>query len=326
MSKLNPHELEGMYFGKIRCDRRVGKGGMAYVYQGEHTDLKQPVAIKVLFRHHSQSLEKRMRFQREAQVQFRLQHPNLVRTLDLINEQGILAIVMDWIEGEDLMRHAHRYQGVIPWGDLLQWFTTILDVVGYAHNQQVIHRDLKPANILLAKRNHQLHPKVADFGIAKLLDQHDWMTREGVMLGTPAYMAPEQAQAQSLDHRVDIYALGVSLFQMATGQLPFRGKNVLEVLAAHRDQPVPYATQLNPALPTSLQPILEKAMHKQPEQRFESCQAFLDALQPFIHEHNQAIHRANAASHPKQESSATPSKSDDHTLYDPPQHLLATPS
>ncbi|MCK6508832.1 protein kinase [Myxococcota bacterium] len=283
---IEPHDLIGRQVGKYRFLERIGRGGMAFVYRGEHVDMAQPIAIKVLFQKHSQSPEKRARFHREAQLQFRLRHPHLVRSFDLIDEQGILGIVMDWVDGFDLATHTEQHGGRLGLTDLKPLFFPVLEVVHYAHRQGIIHRDLKPANILIEHREGQTIPKVLDFGIAKLLNDTEWQTEEGVLLGTPAYLAPEQAERAQIDHRVDIYALGITFYQLATGQLPFSGETVLEVLLAHRDKNPPPMRFWDPAIPPSIDYVIQKALAKNPNERFENCDVFADALQAaYVNEH-----------------------------------------
>ncbi len=283
---IEPHDLIGRQVGKYRFLERIGRGGMAFVYRGEHVDMAQPIAIKVLFQKHSQSPEKRARFHREAQLQFRLRHHHLVRSFDLIDEQGILGIVMDWVDGLDLATYTEQKGGRLGLDDLKTLFFPVLEVVHYAHRQGIIHRDLKPANILLERREGQLTPKVLDFGIAKLLNDTEWQTEEGVLLGTPAYLAPEQAERAKIDHRVDIYALGITFYQLATGQLPFSGETILEVLLAHRDKTPPPMRFWDPTIPPSIDYIIQKALAKIPNERFENCEVFADALQAaYANEH-----------------------------------------
>ncbi|MCB9637525.1 MAG: serine/threonine protein kinase [Myxococcales bacterium] len=296
MLQIEPHDLKGHQIGKYKFLERIGRGGMAFVYRGEYVGFDVPIAIKVLFHKHSRSAEKRARFQREAQLQFRLRHNNLVRSFDLIDEQGILGIAMDWVEGQDLATYALKKNGRIELTELKNFFLPVLDVVHYAHKNGIVHRDLKPSNILLEGNPGREVPKVLDFGIAKLLNDTEWKTEEGVLLGTPAYLSPEQAEQKEVDHRADIYALGITFYQLATGQLPFSGDTVLEILMAHRDkEPLPMRFW-DPEIPGSLDYVIKKALAKTPEERFPDCESFADALSaayqdphyPYISSHARA--------------------------------------
>ncbi len=255
---------------------------MAYVYKATHLDFDQHVAVKVLFAELARREDVAFRFKREAKIQFRLQHPNMIRVFDLISEDGILGMAMDWVEGEEL-GHYLKKQKILSFSEIQRFMHPILAAVGYAHERQVIHRDLKPSNILLEKTGGLEVIKVMDFGIAKLLDDGSHKTKTGAILGTPHFMAPEAAtDNKALDLRVDIYALGIILYQMATGYLPYVGDSAINIIMAHCVGSMTPPRELTSDIPAELEDIILKATSKNREERYQSCQEFSEALETFF--------------------------------------------
>ena len=277
---LSPDNLSGMTIGKYRLEQHLHTGGMAYVYKGVHVEFGLPIAVKVLFPELYHLPKSRERFRREATLQFRLQHPNIVRVFDIIDEQGILAMVMDWVEGpslEDIMRDR---AGPLPVSEIKAIILPLLKGLGYAHQHKIIHRDIKPGNILLEGEPGYEVPKLMDFGIAKILDGGVSITKAGLVLGTPLYLAPELAVAhKNIDHRVDIYALGVTLYQLLTGRLPFEMGDPISVMRAHCMKPVPplstWLHNVNPQLEVTMQ----RALAKRASERFANCREFSESLE-----------------------------------------------
>ncbi len=256
---------------------------MAYVYKGVHKDFNHPIAFKVLFSHLAKKHEVRERFKREARLQFRLQHPNIVRVIDMIEENNMLGIVLDWVEGQDLEHYLKEIGRPVSLEEVRRIFVPILTAVGYAHDEGIVHRDLKPSNVLLEGRPGKEVPKVMDFGIAKSLGDDNFKTRTGMMVGTPYYISPEQSQAsKEVDHRTDIYSLGVTLFQMLTGKVPYEGTNALEVLAQHCFHEVPNLSNIRQDVPPRLGEIVQQAMAKDPIHRFKSARTFARELLPLL--------------------------------------------
>ncbi|MCB9641108.1 MAG: serine/threonine protein kinase [Myxococcales bacterium] len=276
---LMPEALEGQTIGKYLIQKKVGEGGMACVYRAIQTDFNSSVALKVLFPEHARKELVRKRFLREARLQFRIQHPNIVRVLEMIEEEGLLGMVMDWVDGADLEQYLRRLGRPLKNEEILEIFLPVLDAVGYAHQHQVIHRDLKPSNIVLERNTRRIIPKVMDFGIAKSVEDEQ-VTNTGVFLGTPAFLAPEQVQdARKVDHRVDIYALGICLFRAACGQLPFSQGDFMAIIAAHLMKKPPPMSEFFPQVDPRLEPIVQKALEKDPRNRFFSCEDFAATLQ-----------------------------------------------
>lgn len=282
--KRSLEHLEGLVVGgKYLLESLVGEGGMAYVYRGVHKDFNHPIAFKVLFSHLAKKDEVRERFKREARLQFRLQHPNIVRVIDMIEEEGLLGIVLDWVEGRDLEDYLKELNRPVSLLELRRIFVPILTAVGYAHDENIVHRDLKPSNVLLEGKPGQEIPKVMDFGIAKSLGDDNFKTRTGMMVGTPYYISPEQAQGmKSVDHRTDIYSLGVTLFQLLTGKVPYQGTNALEVVAQHCFHEVPNPLAFRQDIPPQFEAVVQKAMAKDPVDRFRTARAFARELLPLL--------------------------------------------
>lgn len=267
--------------GKYRVEELVGQGGMASVYKGTHIQFDAPVAIKLLFHQFSQDQRTRKRFEREAKLQFQLRHPNLIQVMDIINTPDLLGMVMEWVEGQDLHRYLVRRAEPLSLQEIYRLFLPVLEMVAVAHENGVVHRDLKPANIMLEGAFGEETPKVADFGIAKLLhNDENPLTRTGSIIGTVTYMSPEQAQgSKQLDHRADIYSLGIVLYKMLTATVPFANEEPVAVALAHCNNPVPSLRERNPSVDIRLEKIVLKSLEKRAEDRYSSCIEFAEALQ-----------------------------------------------
>jgi serine/threonine-protein kinase len=255
---------------------------MARVYVGRHLGNQHRYAIKVLKPELASSSELRQRFLQEAHLQQRLEHPNIVRVLEVHDQANPPALVMELVEGLSLADVLSR-RGALPPDDTLTLFKQILAAVGYAHSKGVVHRDLKPANVLVTAAGRA---KVADFGIARVLSSSVRLTRTGTSMGSPHYMSPEQITGRSdLDHRADIYALGVTLYELLTGRAPFEGAGFegsdseFAIKQAHVESDVPDVRELKPQTPAHFASAIATAMAKDREDRFQSCEQFLAALE-----------------------------------------------
>lgn len=276
-------QLAGQKFGAFEIESLVGEGGMAYVYKGRHTVLDAPVAIKVLFPELLRRKSVRARFKREARLQFKMQYPNIVRVIEFIDEEKLLGMVLDWVSGGDLSDWLRQRNAPLTLEEVRLLFLPVLHAMHYAHEQGVIHRDLKPHNIMLHKQDGVIIPKVMDFGIAWSVEDDGFHTKTGAVIGTPYYFSPEQSMgAKDLDHRTDIYSLGVTLFQMLSGTLPFTGQSAVEVISGHCFKPVPPISSLCPELAGPMEEVLNKSLAKKPEERFETCLAFAQALDELL--------------------------------------------
>ena len=247
---------------RYAIDGVLGEGGMGVVYRATDLQRERTVAIKALHASLMGDAEIRRRFTREAQLMLGWNHRNVARVHDFIEHQDLLAFVMEYVEGPTLEDYVQRWNGKLPYDDLRQIFTGILDAMEEAHSVGIVHRDLKPQNILLRLEEPAVVPKIVDFGIAKILEGTTY-TMTGALLGTCRYMSPEQVQApQDVDHRADIYSLGVTLYRCVTGRCPFEGNNHFAVMMAHVEQPPEPPSAFRPHLPPALERIMLHALAK----------------------------------------------------------------
>lgn len=273
--------LSGKKIGKYLIKEKLGTGGMAEVYKGYQENLDRFVAIKLMHAFLISDQDFLNRFQREARAMAALNHPNIVGVYDFdVYGENSYYLVMEYIRGGTLKERLEELasQGErLPLADVVKMMAEIADALAYAHRREMVHRDIKPANIMLNEDTGRA--VLTDFGIVKLLgNQSMAYTATGALIGTPAYMAPEQALGHSGDHRVDIYSLGVMLFQMVTGILPFDADTPLAVVMKHVNSPTPLPDTIIPGIPWGLQEVVLKAMAKSPDERFQSAGEFAAAL------------------------------------------------
>ncbi|MCA9945895.1 MAG: protein kinase, partial [Anaerolineales bacterium] len=273
--------LSGKKIGKYVLKEKLGSGGMAEVYKGYQENLDRFVAIKLMHAFLVSDQDFLNRFQREARAMAALNHPNIVGVYDFdVYGESSYYLVMEYIKGGTLKDKlsALAQQGErLPLPEVVKMIAEIADALSYAHRREMVHRDIKPANIMLNEDTGRAI--LTDFGIVKLLgNQSMAYTATGALIGTPAYMSPEQALGQSGDHRVDIYSLGVMLFQMVTGILPFDADTPLAVVMQHVNTPTPEPNSIIPDIPWGLQEVILKAMAKSPDDRFSSAGEFATAL------------------------------------------------
>jgi Tol biopolymer transport system component len=258
-------------------ERELGHGGMATVYLARDLKHGRMVALKVLRPELAASLGPR-RFLNEIEIAAQLQHPHILPLLDSGEVEGFLYYVMPYVEGESLRERLAR-QGELPVSEAVRILAEMAEALAYAHGRGLVHRDMKPENIMLSGR----HPLVMDFGIAKAVSTLTTglqVTTEGVALGTPAYMAPEQAAADThLDHRVDIYALGVIGYEMLAGTTPFTGTSAQQILAAHMTQKPEPISSRRPAVLAPLATIIMRCLEKRPADRPQSADELLRSLE-----------------------------------------------
>ena len=267
----------GTQIGNFRIVELIGRGGMAEVYKAQHIELGIFVSIKLIRveRFPPEIMPGVVeRFRNEARKMAQLSHPNIVKVTDYgsINETRYL--FMDYLPGGTLKRYLGK---PMPYQQAARLLSPIADALAYAHSEGVIHRDVKPSNILLDKNNRLL---LSDFGVAKVLDNEAarGLTATGATIGTPDYMAPEQAKGGRIDRRVDIYSLGVILYELVTGRKPFTAKTPMEVAIKHARDPLPPPSSYVSGLPQDVEQVLNKALAKKPEDRFQSMEEFLNEL------------------------------------------------
>ena len=259
--------------GRYRLEGVLGQGGMAIVYRAEDTALGRPVAVKVLREQFSADPEFLERFRREARAAASLSHPNIVAVFDVGRDGATNFIVMEYVEGEDL-KNVIRREGALPPARLVNLGCQLAAALEYAHRRNLVHRDIKSHNVLVTP-DDQL--KVGDFGIAVALGARS-ITQAGMVIGSVHYMAPEQAQGHPPTRSTDIYALGVVLYEMATGQLPFEGDSQLAVATMQIERLPTPPLQRNPRLPPAISDVILKALTKDPDERFQSAAEVAAAL------------------------------------------------
>lgn len=293
-------EFIGQQIGDYEIRERIGKGGMATVYLALQMSMNRLVAIKLLPHDMMKDASYLQRFEREVSIVSTLEHRNIVPVYHHGNFNGQPYIVMRYLNAgsvDDLTQ-----EGALKPEKYLDIIMQIAPALDYAHGKQVLHRDLKPSNILLDDNGGAY---ITDFGISRILGAENagaTLTTQGVV-GTPSYMSPEQAQGLALDGRSDVYALGVMLFEMATGQRPFQSDTPYTIAVMQVTTPPPAPRSINPAIPGAVEQVIYKALKKKPEDRYPSAMALTEALK-------MAINRPDFASHDTQKPSQRPNLSD----------------
>ncbi len=270
------HLLDGSY----EVLRVIGEGGMGKVYEARHTRLHtKRFAVKLLHHELARQPEVVTRFQREAEAASVLTHPNVVGVYDVnTSADGRPYIVAELLHGEDLGSHLER-RGKLATVEAVHIVRQVCHALGAAHAHGIVHRDVKPENVFLAGPSATV--KVLDFGISKVSETSDGLTKTGTVMGTPDYMAPEQARGDRVDARADIYAVGAILYRALTGRKPFEGSDPMAILTAVLTQEPERPTTLEPSIPLSLELVVQRTMAKTPSERFQTMEALEQALEPF---------------------------------------------
>lgn len=294
-SELPPMRLpQGTMLGIYRVEEVIGEGGMGVVYRAVDTLTKREVALKCLHTNLAGDPQIRRRFVREARVLRAWSHPGAVAIHDFVEREHVLGIVMELVKGESLASHLARWRGRMPFVEIRQIMGEVLEAMQDAHTHGVVHRDLKPDNILVRDDNGRLRPKIVDFGIAKILEGTTY-TVSGALLGTCMYMAPEQVKTPSAtDHRADIYSLGVTLYELCTGQPPFDAdEGHFAVMMAHVTRRPKAPSKIRKEMPPELERLVLDALAKDPEKRPQSCTELRERLFAAIEEDAASV-RASA--------------------------------
>ena len=266
--------------GKYQLFERLGRGGMAEVYRAHHISLDRYVAIKVLHAFLADDPEFKERFEKEARNIARLKHPHIVQVYDFENDSDneTYYMVMELVDGptlKDVLAKLAERGELMPLNEALRVTREAAGALAYAHSQKMIHRDVKPANLMLDVDNRVI---LTDFGIAKIVTGAQF-TASGGMVGTPAYMAPEQGLGEAGDERSDLYSLGVIMFQMVTGRLPYDAETPLAIILKHLNEPTPSAQSFNPELPEAIDQIIWRLMAKDPADRYQTANELIADLE-----------------------------------------------
>ena len=270
---MNPYI--GKTLGSYRLVEQIGQGGMATVFKAYQPSMDRYVAVKILPSHFTQDATFVARFTQEARVLARLEHPHILPVYDYGEQEGVTYLVMRYIEAGTL-HDLIAQRGPLNLREIARLMGQVGRALGYAHDQGVIHGDIKPSNVLIDPQGNAF---LTDFGIAKIVAGTANYTGTGAVIGTPAYMAPEQGLGKPLDARCDIYALGVMLYEMVAGQVPFDAETPLAVMMKHVYDPLPLPRSFRPDIPEVIERIILKALAKLPEDRFQSAVQMVETLE-----------------------------------------------
>jgi serine/threonine-protein kinase len=275
----------GKTLGNCKILEELGRGGMAVVYRAYQASLNRYVAIKVLPPQLGLDRQFVERFQREARSAANLRHPNIVVIHDVGHEDGVYYIVMELLEGRTL-RHLIEEEGALPEERAARIVEQVGAALDYAHRRGFVHRDVKPSNIFVGEEDRVT---LTDFGIAKAASEAQQLTRTGMLMGTPEYMSPEQAEGEGVDHRTDLYALGVVLYRMLVGRVPFQGSTPHATLHNVIYEEPPPPRSLNPDLEPGVEAVILKAVAKRPGQRYQSGAELGKALEKAVAQRGRAV-------------------------------------
>ncbi len=263
----------GKTFGQYRILEKIGAGGMATVYKAYQPGMDRYVAVKILPPQLSDDEQFARRFQREAHAIARLEHAHILPVFDYGESEGIAYIVMRYIPAGTLKEYLA--QGRLPLDEVARIISQVGGALDYAHRQGVIHRDVKPGNVLMGEEGNTY---LTDFGLARMMESSQQLTGSGVGVGTPAYMAPEQGMGAKVDQRSDIYSLGIVLYEMVTGHVPFEAETPMAVVLKHISEPLPLPRAIRPDIPEPIELVILKALAKETAHRYQSAADLVEAL------------------------------------------------
>lgn len=273
--------LTGKMLGKYLLSERLGKGGMAEVYKAFHPKLQRTMTIKVLHSYLMEGENFQARFEREARALAALRHPHIVQIHDFDVQDDLYYMVMEYIDGGNLqtrMAELSKASAYMPVGQVAGITRQVAEALDYAHRQGVLHRDIKPSNIMLDTTGNAY---LTDFGIARIMGESQF-TATGDLIGTPAYMSPEQGKGLELTNASDIYSLGVVLYEMLTGKTPFYSDTPLAVIHKQISDPIPAPSALRPGIPRELDEIVKRSLDKDPKKRYQTAGELSGALDKVI--------------------------------------------
>jgi len=276
--------------GQYTLTALLGSGGMGSVYRAHQEMMDRDVAIKILPLELAQDDTNVQRLAREAKALGRLNHPNIVTTFDFgFTDQQEPYLVLELVDGVSLQAEL-KTLGYIPYGSSAPLFVQLADAMQYAHSNGVVHRDLKPHNIMIIRKDGKLRGKILDFGIAQLESESQRLTRAGEIWGSPYYMSPEQCSGEDVDHRTDIYSLGVLMYLTLSGQLPHKGDSFTDTINKKLTQPAPFFAMLklpeSQEVPSDLEEIIIKCLRRKPSERYQSMAELKEALVAFCNSGN----------------------------------------
>jgi serine/threonine protein kinase len=295
-------DLVGQRLGKFEILAVLGKGGMATVYRARQTDLKREVAIKVMKASLAESEDFLVRFRREAELVARLEHPNIITIYDYGQEGETVYIAMRLLPGGSLSDRLRKHGALAP-QETLRITKQIASALALAHARGIIHRDLKPQNVLFDSADNAV---LTDFGIAKVDSSSTQLTGTGIAIGTPSYMSPEQWRGEPVDLRIDIYALGLMIFEMLSGQLPFIGDTPASLMFKHLTEPPPRLTRLRKDLPVQVEAVIFRALAKNREERYGSAQELAEDLEAALSGKALSLHTPAAPAEDSRTAPAVP--------------------
>jgi len=269
---MDTASLVGQTLGQYRVVEQVGEGGMATVFKAFQPGLNRDVALKVLPPHFASKPGFTERFMREAQAIGNLHHPNILPVYDSGQDKGYSYIVMRYVPNATTL--VEEMKSTLSTERIIELISQIGDALDHAHKAGIIHRDVKPSNVLMDGKWALL----SDFGLAKMVETSSDLTGSGVGIGTPAYMSPEQGMGKEVDHRTDLYALGIILYEMLTGQVPHRAETPLATVLRRVNEPLPMPRSLNSDIPEAVERVLLKTLAPEPEDRYDSAEAMVQAL------------------------------------------------
>jgi serine/threonine protein kinase len=277
----------GKIINNYILERKLGDGGMGEVYYAKHNKVDREVAIKVLHSHLFNNENIHNRFKNEANALIKLNHPNIVKIFDYVEQENFACLIMEYINGYTLDDYISKISGPLTSEKAISVIVPVLEAVQYAHDNNVFHRDIKPANIMISKDGNKV--RIMDFGIAKLTDSKNFKTTHAnTQLGTPFYMSPEQIKGLPFSRRSDIYSLGVTLFEMVTGKCPYHGiTSLFDLQSRIVNQPLPNTSEFYPGVSQRIQNAISISTQKDPELRFQTCSDFCT----YLHENNDSLNK-----------------------------------
>ncbi len=302
--------------GQYKIVREIGKGGMGVIYKALNPANQKSVAIKVL----PPMMVDRVtveRFHREVQAMVKLKHPNMIEVYESSMEHGKHFIVMEFIDGENL-KNMIKAKGPLPIATCLKIAVQVADALAHMHQSGMIHRDIKPANIMIMPDGRV---KLMDYGLVKILGMTS-VTIEGASLGTVEYMSPEQITGEGVDARTDIYSLGITIYEMVTGRLPFKGETIQEVLRKHQSETPPSARQIRPSVPMELELTINKTIAKNAKDRYSTAEILKNDLQKILGTVSGELSTSTVEIKPSQHKPARPTSTEKVVLIPEKKHVV----